>query len=85
MFDDIHYQISTAFLLLYTQELKLRRIAVLLLAFLASSGASGFEILVSHKLFRDANFLMLILQVLASEVDTEPAVNADQAQIFKER
>ncbi|XP_009373501.2 protein SENSITIVE TO UV 2 isoform X1 [Pyrus x bretschneideri] len=67
------------------EELKLRRIAVLLLAFLASSGASGFEILVSHKLFRDANFLMLILQVLASEVDTEPAVNADQAQIFKER
>ncbi|CAN6579795.1 unnamed protein product [Malus baccata var. baccata] len=67
------------------EELKLRRIAVLLLAFLASSGTSGFEILVSHKLFRDANFLMLILQVLASEVDTEPAVNADQAQIFKER
>ncbi|KAM1127427.1 protein SENSITIVE TO UV 2 isoform X1 [Malus sylvestris] len=67
------------------EELKLRRIAVLLLAFLASSGTSGFEILVSHKLFRDANFLMLILQVLASEVDTEPAVNADQAQNFKER
>ncbi|RXH96956.1 hypothetical protein DVH24_035624 [Malus domestica] len=67
------------------EELKLLRIAVLLLAFLASSGTSGFEILVSHKLFRDANFLMLILQVLASEVDTEPAVNADQAQIFKER
>ncbi|CAL2258505.1 unnamed protein product [Prunus armeniaca] len=67
------------------QELKLRRNSVLLLAFLSSSEKSGFEILVAYKLYQDANFLMLILQVLISEVDIEVAVNADHAQVFKER
>lgn len=51
--------------------MKLRRNAIVLLAFLASSGKSGFEILVYHKLSKDANFLMLILQVLVSEMDME--------------
>ncbi|XP_021829436.1 uncharacterized protein LOC110769710 isoform X3 [Prunus avium] len=67
------------------QELKLRRNSILLLAFLSSSEKSGFEILVAYKLYQDANFLMLILQVLISEVDIEVAVNADHAQVFKER
>ncbi|XP_062026203.1 protein SENSITIVE TO UV 2 isoform X2 [Rosa rugosa] len=67
------------------EELILCRNAVLLLAFLASSGISGFEILASHKLLQDANFLMLILQVLASEAD-QTAVNAkQQQQLYKER
>ncbi|KAI5327382.1 hypothetical protein L3X38_026778 [Prunus dulcis] len=67
------------------QELKLRRNSILLLAFLSSSEKSGFEILVGYKLYQDTNFLMLILQVLISEVDIEVAVNADHAQVFKER
>ncbi|VVA29985.1 PREDICTED: PRUPE_5G025700 [Prunus dulcis] len=67
------------------QGLKLRRNSILLLAFLSSSEKSGFEILVGYKLYQDTNFLMLILQVLISEVDIEVAVNADHAQVFKER
>lgn len=67
------------------QELKLCQNAVLLLAFLASSGKSGFEILVNHKLLQDANFLMLILQVLAAEVDAETTVNPKKPQLYKER
>nr|XP_048320321.1 protein SENSITIVE TO UV 2 isoform X3 [Ziziphus jujuba var. spinosa] len=53
------------------EALKVRRNAIVLLAFLASSGKSGFEILVHHRLFKDANFLMLILQLLVSEMDME--------------
>lgn len=85
MFSNMYFNISTPFLLLYFQELKLRRNSILLLAFLSSSEKSGFEILVAYKLYQDANFLMLILQVLISEVDIEVAVNADHAQVFKER
>ncbi|KAK9928101.1 hypothetical protein M0R45_025254 [Rubus argutus] len=66
------------------EELKLCQNAVLLLAFLASSGKFGFEILVNHKLLQDANFLMLILQVLAA-VDAETTVNPKQPQLYKER
>ncbi|GMY29640.1 protein SENSITIVE TO UV 2 isoform X2 [Fagus crenata] len=56
------------------QELTLRRNAIIVLAFLASSGKS------------EANFLMLILQVLVSEIDIEEAaVCAESPEIFKER
>lgn len=80
------YDMFTKYLrLLYAcQELKLCQNAVLLLAFLASSGKFGFEILVNHKLLQDANFLMLILQVLAA-VDAETTVNPKQPQLYKER
>ncbi|KAF4391776.1 hypothetical protein F8388_017371 [Cannabis sativa] len=67
------------------EELKLRRNAIVLLAILASSGKSGFDILVSHKLSNDANFLMLILQVMVSEIDTEATIIPDSYEIFKER
>ncbi|EXC26228.1 hypothetical protein L484_022799 [Morus notabilis] len=67
------------------EELKLRRNAIVLLAFLASSGESGFDILVSHKLPKDANFLMLILQVLVSEMDIEATAIANSPEVFKER
>ncbi|KAB1216339.1 hypothetical protein CJ030_MR4G026753 [Morella rubra] len=67
------------------QELTLCRNAVIVLAFLASSGKPGFEILVSPKLYREANFLMLILQVLVSEMDIEAAAFAEPPEIFKER
>ncbi|XP_076914961.1 protein SENSITIVE TO UV 2-like [Bidens hawaiensis] len=51
--------------------LKLQRNTIILLAFLASSGRSGFEILLGRNLSRRTNFLYLILQVMASEIDTE--------------
>ncbi|XP_038888976.1 protein SENSITIVE TO UV 2 [Benincasa hispida] len=56
------------------EELKLRRNTILLLAFLASSGKVGFEILISNKLYTESNFLALILQVTASEVEQEKTV-----------
>ncbi|XP_030947184.1 uncharacterized protein LOC115971412 isoform X2 [Quercus lobata] len=68
------------------QELTLRRNAITVLAFLASSGKPGFEIFVRSKLYREANFLMLILQVLVSEIDIEEtAVCVESPEIFKER
>lgn len=71
---------------LYIQELTLRRNAITVLAFLASSGKPGFEIFVRSKLHREANFLMLILQVLVSEIDIEEtAVCVESPEIFKER
>uniref|UniRef100_A0A0A0LHX7 Wings apart-like protein C-terminal domain-containing protein n=2 Tax=Cucumis sativus TaxID=3659 RepID=A0A0A0LHX7_CUCSA len=56
------------------EELKLRKNTVLLLAFLASSGKAGFEILTSNKLYTYSNFLTLILQVVASELEQEKTV-----------
>ena len=71
---------------LYIQELTLRRNAITVLAFLASSGKPGFEIFVRSKLYREANFIMLILQVLVSEIDIEEtAVCVESPEIFKER
>ncbi|XP_062146640.1 protein SENSITIVE TO UV 2 isoform X4 [Alnus glutinosa] len=67
------------------QELTLRKNAIIVLAFLASSGKPGFEILVSPKLYRGGNFLMLILRVLVSEIDIEAAVCAEPPEISKER
>ncbi|KAK9275339.1 hypothetical protein L1049_022603 [Liquidambar formosana] len=67
------------------QDLKLRRNAIIVLAFLASSGNSGFEILLSHKLSRRSNFLVLILQALVSEMDIEATESTEPAEIFKER
>ncbi|KAL5861913.1 hypothetical protein ACOSQ3_003203 [Xanthoceras sorbifolium] len=67
------------------QDLELRRNAVVVLAFLASSGKCGFEGLVNHKLCREANFLMLILQVLVSEIDMEAAAHNVNADILRAR
>ncbi|KAK0590837.1 hypothetical protein LWI29_032316 [Acer saccharum] len=67
------------------QDLELRRNAVVVLAFLASSGKCGFEVLVNHKLREEANFLMLILQVLVSEIDMEAAADNVKADIFRAR
>ncbi|GAV77648.1 hypothetical protein CFOL_v3_21119 [Cephalotus follicularis] len=67
------------------QGLELQRNAMILLAFIASSGKSGFEILASHKLSREANFLMLILQVLVSEMDIEAASSTESEEILNAR
>ena len=52
----------------------------MVLAFLASSGKSGFDILVTNKLSKDANFLMLILQVLMSEIDIEANIIRESSE-----
>ncbi|KAK5777396.1 hypothetical protein PVK06_045363 [Gossypium arboreum] len=67
------------------QALELRKNAITLLAFVASSGKSGFEILVNNKLSREANFLTLIMQLLASEIDLEASVNAESDETFRAR
>lgn len=67
------------------KELKLRRCTVTLLAYLASSGKSSCEIVLSHKIFRRSNFLQLILQMLTSEMDAEVADPAQPQEIFRER
>ncbi|XP_028226966.1 uncharacterized protein LOC114408015 isoform X3 [Glycine soja] len=67
-------------------ELKVSRNAILVLAFLASSGQLGFEIFVGHKLScRGVNYLMLILQLLVSEMDLEAGAHEQQPEIFRER
>lgn len=59
---------------------------ILVLAFLASSGQPGFEIFVGHRLSnRGVNYLMLILQLLVSEMDLEAESYEQQAEIFRER
>ncbi|XP_031390704.1 protein SENSITIVE TO UV 2 [Punica granatum] len=67
------------------EDLQLRRKAIMLLAFLASSGTAGFEILTNHQLPNGVNFLMLILQALLSELDAEAAVSPKSPEILKER
>ncbi|XAR54755.1 hypothetical protein NMG60_11030035 [Bertholletia excelsa] len=68
-----------------TQEVKLRRSTVTLLAFLASSGKPGFEILLGQRLLKKTNFLSLILQMLISEIDAEVVSSPQPPEIFRER
>lgn len=67
------------------QALELRKSAITLLAFIASSGKSGFEILVNYKLSREATFLALIMQLLASEINLEAAVSNESGETFRAR
>ncbi|KAL4592986.1 hypothetical protein LXL04_005995 [Taraxacum kok-saghyz] len=57
--------------------LKVQRKAIIVLAFLASSGRRGFEILLGR-----INFLFLILQILESEIHVESSEHSDD---FRER
>ncbi|XP_061980625.1 protein SENSITIVE TO UV 2-like isoform X1 [Populus nigra] len=61
------------------QDIELRKRAIIMLAFLASSGKSGFEIMVTCKLPGETNFLMLILQVLVSEMDVEASAEPERS------
>jgi hypothetical protein len=66
--------------------LKICRKTILVLAFLASSGQPGFEIFIGHRLStRDVNYLMLILQLLVSEMDREARAYNELPEIFRER
>lgn len=67
------------------QELELRRNAIVVLAFLASSGKYGFEVLLSYKPSKGTNYLMLILRVLISEAELETAERTEPPEVFKER
>ncbi|CAJ1931024.1 unnamed protein product [Sphenostylis stenocarpa] len=66
-------------------ELKVSRNVILVLAFLASSGQPGFEIFVGHRLSSRGNYLLLILQLLVSEMDFEAGSYEQQPEIFRER
>ncbi|XP_010441692.1 PREDICTED: uncharacterized protein LOC104724838 isoform X1 [Camelina sativa] len=68
-----------------SEDLELCRSVIMILALAASSGNSGYELLSKHKLPQDTNFLMLILQLLAAEIDSEETEFHPKAEIFKER
>ncbi|XP_050212620.1 protein SENSITIVE TO UV 2 isoform X2 [Mercurialis annua] len=67
------------------KDIELRKRAVTMLAFLASSGKHGFEILVNYKLLGEKNFLILILQVLISEMNVEESVSSEPVECIKAR
>ncbi|CAA0812065.1 protein dimerizations [Striga hermonthica] len=67
------------------EEMKLRRNAISLLAFVGSAGKSGLEILLNHRLPKGTNFLVIILQSLASDLDPEALNSAKQSGIVKEQ
>ncbi|GER56255.1 binding protein [Striga asiatica] len=66
-------------------EMKLRRNAISLLAFVGSAGKSSLEILLNHRLPKGTNFLVIILQSLASDLDPEALNSAKQSGIVKEQ
>ncbi|KAL7595760.1 hypothetical protein Lser_V15G28054 [Lactuca serriola] len=71
-----------------TLVLKLQRNAIIVVAFLASSGRRGFEFLLGRDpCSRRSNFLFLILQILASEIDVEEASSSSSKACddFRER
>ncbi|XP_051137244.1 protein SENSITIVE TO UV 2 isoform X2 [Andrographis paniculata] len=53
------------------EEMVLRRNAIIFLAFLGSSGRSGFEILLHFQLPKGTHFLQIILQSLTSDLDLQ--------------
>ncbi|KAK1327249.1 hypothetical protein QJS10_CPA01g02977 [Acorus calamus] len=67
------------------QEMKLRRRAVIILAFIASSGKSGFEFFLSSRTPQGVNFLELVIRALAMETETETSGLAETQDICKER
>uniref|UniRef100_A0A803L6C1 Uncharacterized protein n=1 Tax=Chenopodium quinoa TaxID=63459 RepID=A0A803L6C1_CHEQI len=66
-------------------ELNLRRNAIIVLSFLASSGKCGFKCFLFHKLSNKANFLVLILKVLMGEIDAEALESCPASEVSKER
>ncbi|KFK31549.1 hypothetical protein AALP_AA6G126400 [Arabis alpina] len=68
-----------------SEDLELCRNVIMILALVASSGNSGYELLSSHKLRQDTNFLMLILHLLVAEMDSESPEFHPNSEIFKAR
>ncbi|KAL8521340.1 hypothetical protein ACS0TY_011753 [Phlomoides rotata] len=67
------------------EEMKLRRNAIVFLAFLGSSGKSSFEILINHRLPKGTNFLAIILQSLISDLDLPELKSAKGSDIAQEQ
>lgn len=67
------------------QELQVQRHSIILLAFLASSGKTGIEVLINHRLPKRINFLTIILQSLISVLDVEALDTAQHPEESKER
>ncbi|KAL0657396.1 hypothetical protein Bca4012_077981 [Brassica carinata] len=68
-----------------SEDLELCRNVIMILALAASSGNSGYELLSSHNLPQETSFLMLILHLLAAEIDSESTEVHPNAEIFKAR
>lgn len=67
------------------EELKFRRRVIILLALIASSGKTGFEVLLRSVTPKQINFLELIIQLLAYEMDAEIPDNGLAQDLCKER
>ncbi|KAL6008228.1 hypothetical protein ACLOJK_033734 [Asimina triloba] len=68
-----------------SEELELRRHAVIVVAFIASSGKSGFEVVLNSSSSKGICILELIVQMLASEMDVEAEEPAELHDICKGR
>ncbi|XP_057802039.1 protein SENSITIVE TO UV 2 [Salvia miltiorrhiza] len=67
------------------EEMRLRRNAIFFLAFLGSSGKSGFEILLNHRLPKGSNFLAIILQSILSDLDLQASKSSRRSRIVLEQ
>lgn len=67
------------------QELKLQRKAIIVLAFIASSGQSGFEILLKPVTQKGVNFLELVIQILTLEIGAEGDSITNSQEFMNER
>lgn len=56
-----------------------------MLAFLASSGKCGVEILLNYRLPKGKDLFAIILQSFVRDLDLEESDTAQQAEVFKER
>ncbi|XP_052142785.1 protein SENSITIVE TO UV 2 isoform X3 [Oryza glaberrima] len=65
--------------------IKLCRVVVTLLAYIASSGKLGYEVLLGPVTVRGANFLELIMEVLASQMEYDTALSNGEHELLKER
>ncbi|XP_039142277.1 protein SENSITIVE TO UV 2-like isoform X2 [Dioscorea cayenensis subsp. rotundata] len=70
------------------QDVKYQKQVIILLAFIASSGKSGFDVLISSGRNKGVNFLELIMQVLSSGMNTAEiadSVNFEDLDLHKLR
>uniref|UniRef100_A0A7N0UYS2 Uncharacterized protein n=1 Tax=Kalanchoe fedtschenkoi TaxID=63787 RepID=A0A7N0UYS2_KALFE len=67
------------------EAIGLRRNAITLLSYLVSFGSSGYEVLWSSTTHNKISFLVLILRLLASEIDAEHSNPSELTDTVKER
>jgi plant G-box-binding factor len=67
------------------QELKLCRLVVNLLAYIASSGKLGYQVLLDSVTANGSSFLELIMEVLASQMEQEVDFSTEAHELLKER